>query len=83
MGSEIAYLLVGAIVLLLATLSDHPRFRARSPLTRSPPPHTGVVVGFVRISGTTESVPKTSGSVSPEPFQTPAPGVARGRDLFA
>jgi len=95
MGSEVAYLLVGAVVLLLATLSDHPRFKSRQRTEKRAEAQTGaevtaqdfhvVLVGPDTLYvGSFVEPTATSGSVSPEAFesfQTPAPGVTGRREF--
>jgi hypothetical protein len=94
MGPEIVYLLAGAIVLLLATLAELPRFKRRDARIGAAPGQadtsaalgravTGQSVRAVQV-GSSAATLGTSGSVSPEAFaslQTPAPGVRRRTDV--
>jgi len=79
MGAEVLYLVGGAVVLLLAVLSDHPRFRGK---TRSEASgdrlKTEQTVPAVRV-GETHEVASTpaAAAVRAQPFQTAVPGIQR------
>jgi hypothetical protein len=83
---EIAYLVGGAVVLLLAVLANHPFFRSKAP--RPPTERRAKSVAassaaIVLVGDPDQIVPSTPGrtAVPPQPFQPPAPDVQRKTEL--
>jgi hypothetical protein len=81
-GPEIAYLVGGAAILLLAVLANHPFFRSKTPKRPSQTREQSVAASsavIILIGDPAQIVPSTPGrtAVPPQPFLTPAPDLRR------